>query len=392
MTDRRLKLGITCYPTTGGSGIIATEIGLGMARRGHEVHFICYDVPGRLRPHLCRVAFHRVEVHDYPLKHMGPYPLALATKLAEVSAAERLDVLHVHYAVPHATSAYLARQLLGDGAPRVVTSLHGTDVTWVGSDPSLRATTRLALLASDGLTVPSHYLKRTAHDRLELPAATPIEVIPNFVDTAWWRPAPRRADALRHLLPTNGHTEPPPVLIHCSNFRPLKRLEDTVRILAGVRRVVPAVLILVGDGPERPRIEALVSELGLEEAVCFLGMQLDFVSVLQQSDVFLLPSQTEAFGVAALEALSCGVPVVASRVGGIPEVVADGETGLLCEVGDVAAMTEAVLQLVLKPELHARMSAAARASAARWQVEPMMERWEAYYQRILGTRSPQVSG
>jgi L-malate glycosyltransferase len=371
MTTHAMRIGITCYPTTGGSGIIATEIGCGLARRGHEVHFICSEVPVRLGSRRDSVAFHQVEVHDYPLLNLCPYPLALATKLAEVSAALRLDLLHVHYGVPHATSAYLARQILGAASPRIVTTLHGTDVTLVGSDPTLLPVTRLSVLGSDGVTVPSEYLRQAAYAKLGLPAATPIEVIPNFVDTDSFRPAPRRDEGAK-------------VLIHISSFRPLKRVEDTLRVLVGVRRVVPAVLLLVGDGPERPRIETLVQDLGLGGAVRLLGMQPQFLDLLQQADAFLLPSSTEGFGLAALEALSCGVPVVASRVGGVPEVIADGETGFLCEAGDVAAMTAAALRLVSDTTLRRRMSAAARQSVLRrWQQEPAITRYEEYYRRML---------
>jgi len=367
-----LRLGITCYPTTGGSGIIATEIGCGLARRGHDVHFIGFEVPERLGPRLGSVTFHRVEVHDYSLPHLCPYPLALAAKLAEVSAAVPLDLLHLHYGVPHATSAYLARQILGSASPLLVTTLHGTDVTLVGSDPTLLPVTRLSLLACDGLTTPSAYLRGAAYAKLDLPASTPIEVIPNFVDTEAFRPAPRIDESAR-------------VLIHISNFRPLKCVDDAVRVLAGVRRAVPAAtLVLVGDGPERPRVEALVRELGLGEAVRFAGMQPDVLPLLQQADAFLLPSSTEGFGLAALEALSCGVPVVASRVGGIPEVVVDGETGFLCEAGDVPAMTAAALRLLSDAPLRRRLSEAARSSVlARWQLEPAITLYEEYYRRVL---------
>jgi len=382
-SGRPLTLGVICYPTTGGSGVIATEIGLALFRRGHHVHFICYDVPGRLRSALAQpsslglgtVFFHRVEVNDYPLPHLDAYALALASRLAEVSTTCGLELLHLHYAIPHATSAYLARQILGSQSqkmPRTLVTLHGTDITRVGSDPALLPVNRFSLLHSDALTVPSAFLRQAAYENLALPESTPIEVIPNFVDSERFHPAKER--------PRSGE----PVLIHSSNFRPLKRVGDVVRIFAGVRRVLPARLLLVGDGPERPAIEALVQELGLKGAVSFLGLRIDFLSVLQKSDVFLLPSDTEGFGLAALEALSCGVPVVASRVGGVPEVVTDGETGLLCAVGDVAEMTAAVLRLLGDPALHARMSAAGRKSVEEhFRQEPMVARYEALYRRVL---------
>lgn len=389
MNGAPLRIGITCYPTTGGSGIIGTEIGLELARRGHQVHFICSELPERLRRELGPderapgIFFHRVEIRDYPLPHLGPYPLALAGQLAGVAEAEQLELLHVHYAIPHATSAFLARQMLearGQRAPRIITTLHGTDITRVGSDPSLREVNRFSLLRSDGLTVPSAFLQRAALERLALPAATPIEVIPNFVDTDRFRPAERRA------APASATAARPRVLIHSSNFRPLKRIEDVVRIFAGVQQLMPSRLVLVGDGPERPRIESLVAELGLGEHVQFLGMQLEVVAALQEADVFLLPSTTEGFGLAALEALSCGVPVVASRVGGLPEVVDEGETGFLCPPRDVAAMTAAVLRLFRDPELHQRMSQKGRATVVKeWRQEPRVAQYEAYYHQILST-------
>lgn len=381
-----LRIGITCHPTTGGSGIIATEIGLALAQRGHDVHFICYDVPARLqeeRGPLPHVTFHRVQLGTYPLPHLDAYTLALAAKLAEVSTENELDLLHLHYAIPHATSAYLARQMLraqGQAAPRIVVTLHGTDITLVGNDPSILATNRFSLLRSDGISVPSQFLRQAAYDNLQLGDA-PIEVIPNFVDTDHFRPADsdRLDDTTREK-----------VLIHSSNFRPLKRVGDVVRVLAAVRQKIPAGLILVGDGPERAQTEALVAELGLSSCVRFSGMRHDVLRLLQESDLFLLPSLTEGFGLAALEALACGVPVVASRVGGLPEVVSDGETGLLCESGDVDEMASAVLRVLRDPALHRKMSRAARASVlANFQPAPMVSRYEAFYRRALTcTSSP----
>ena len=381
---KRLRIGVTCYSTTGGSGILATELGIQMARRGHDVHFICHDLPARLAPPAAaipRVAFHRVEVGEYPLPHLDPYSLALAARLAEVSRSEKLDLLHLHYAVPHATSAYLAKEMLrerGDVPPRIIVTLHGTDITVVGCDPSIRATNRFALLRSDGISAPSEFLKQAAYDNLQI-AAAPIEVIPNFVDSDYFRPA---------NAPFFSAAGRPPMLIHSSNFRPLKRVGDVVRVLAAVRKHLPAVLVLVGDGPERAATEALVHELGLADAVRFAGMQLDVLATLQNSDVFLLPSLTEGFGLAALEALSCGVPVVASRVGGVPEVVSDGETGILCEAGDVLEMADAVVRILRDPKLHRRMSLAARRSVEEnFRQAPMIARYEAFYEKVLSDTS-----
>jgi N-acetyl-alpha-D-glucosaminyl L-malate synthase BshA len=378
-----LAIGITCYPTFGGSGIIATELGESLARRGHQVHFICSDVPSRFPRFVDNLFFHGVEVVDYPLFEHSPYPLALASKMVEVSTYAKLDLLHVHYAIPHATSAYLARQILGSRAPKVVTTLHGTDITLVGSDRSFLPITRFSILESDGVTVPSAYLRRATQEKLQIPESFPIELIPNFVDSELFAPVP--SGEPRRWRPPGASDSEPWVLIHSSNFRPLKRVGDVVRVFESVRRQVPARLVLIGDGPERSRVEALVRDLGLSAEVCFLGRQLEFAEVLRDADVFLLPSETESFGLAALEALSAGVPVVASDVGGLSEVVAEGETGFLCPLGDVQAMAERVLLLCRDPKLHARMSEAARAQVlARWQREPAVERYEAYYRRVLG--------
>jgi N-acetyl-alpha-D-glucosaminyl L-malate synthase BshA len=380
---------MTCYPTFGGSGVIATEIGLSMAKRGHRVHFICYEVPFRLDGFSENVFFHAVEVRDYPLFDHSPYPLALASKMVEVSTYERLDLLHVHYAIPHATSAYLARQILGSNAPKVITTLHGTDITVVGSDSSFLPITRFSIAQSDGITVPSEFLRRATYEKLYVPPAVPIEVIPNFVDTDRFKPAASKGwEQLPRLFPAlNGASRGPirpKILIHNSNFRPLKRVEDVVRIFAAVREHVPCLLVLVGDGPERSRIEGMVHTMGLSESVCFLGAQLHFFEVLENSDVFLLPSETESFGLAALEAMSCGVPVVASRVGGVPEVVIDGEQGFLHRVGDIAGMVSSVRRLLEDASLYQRMSTAARRWVEqKWRREPMVDRYEDYYHRVL---------
>ncbi len=391
MSGEALGVGITCYPTFGGSGIIATEIGLSLARRGHRVHFICYDVPSRLDTFSENVFFHEVEVLNYPLFDHSHYALALASKMVEVSTHEKLDLLHVHYAIPHATSGYLARKILGPAAPRLVTTLHGTDITVVGLDRSFLPITRFSIAESDGVTVPSHYLKGATYDNLEVPRSVPIEVIPNFVDTDKFRPVEtKRWDPLRRLFSGAGAigvgsgSQRPKVLIHNSNFRPLKRVDEVVRIFAEVHRAVPSVLVLVGDGPERSRIEGMVREMRLAGVVCFLGKQLNFLDVLRHSDVFLLPSETESFGLAALEALSCGIPVVASRVGGMPEVVTEGELGFLLPVGDTQGMVASVLRLLRDRALYEEISRTARARVEeKWKREPMVTQYENYYRRVL---------
>jgi L-malate glycosyltransferase len=382
--SRSLKVGIVCYPTFGGSGVVATEIGVALARRGHRVHVLSYEVPSRLDHFVENLLFHEVATRSYPLLDDGAYTLALASKIVEVCRYEGLDLLHVHYAVPHATSAYLARQILGPEAPRIVTTLHGTDITLVGSDPSFLPITRFSIVQSDGVTTPSAYLKQATYDRLDVPESMPIEVIPNFVDTERYAPGPRRS-----LAELGGPVMPaaaaaPAVLVHVSNFRPLKRVDDVVRIFSEVNRVRPAVLLLIGDGPERSKVEALVRQLGLGNRVVFVGKMVSFVELLQASDVFLMPSESESFGLAALEALSCGVPVVASDVGGIPEVVPDGEVGFLAPVGDVATMAERVLRILADEGLHGRLSRAARARALQqYGLAPAIARYEAHYERVL---------
>jgi N-acetyl-alpha-D-glucosaminyl L-malate synthase BshA len=362
-----VKIGITCFPTFGGSGIIATEIGLAMARRGHRVHFICAEMPWRFDQYVENVFFHEVQARDYPLFDQSPYALALTSKMVEVAEWEKLDLLHVHYAIPHAASAYLARQILGKNAPRVITTLHGTDITVVGNDPSFLPITRFSIAESDGVTTPSASLRETTLRYLGMDVA--IEVIPNFVDTQLYAPGERKPG--------------PKLIVHNSNFRPVKRVEDVVRVFFAVQQKCDCQLALIGDGPERSRLERLVHELGLAHKVRFLGKQLRFVEVLQAADVFLLPSEIESFGLAALEALACGVPVVATRQGGVPEVVSDGENGFLAEVGDLDAMTDAILRIF---QDDGRMRDAARKTAVmKFPLEPMIDRWEAYYRKVTSS-------
>ncbi|WPB80860.1 N-acetyl-alpha-D-glucosaminyl L-malate synthase BshA [Archangium violaceum] len=381
MSDR-LNLAITCFPTFGGSGLVATEIGLAMAERGHRVHFIARDLPVRLHGMTRKVVFHEVTESDYPaLAHSGTYPLALASKMIEVASYAHLDILHVHYAVPHATAAWMAREVLGDKAPRIVTTLHGTDTTLVGTDPTYLPITRFSILRSDAVTTPSAFLRRATWEGFGIPETFPIDVIPNFVDTKRYWPARDRTH-LRQLFP--GLEDGEPVLIHVSNFRPVKRIGDVVSIFAAVQSRRPCRLVMIGDGPERSPAERRVRELGLEARVAFLGKQESFVEMLAASDVFLLPSEQESFGLAALEALSCGIPVVASNIGGIPEQVEHGTTGYLAPVGDVEAMAGHVLELVREPERWRGFSRRARENVLeRFQLGPAIDRYEALYRRLL---------
>jgi len=371
-----LKIGICCHPTFGGSGAVATELGMALAHRGHEVHFLSYARPARLAEFHPLVTFHRARVSSYPLFRYPPYDLALAALMREVAASHDLDVLHVHYAIPHAVSAALARDMLGSARPRIVTTLHGTDITIVGSDPGYMHPTRYGLRRSDAVTAVSDWL-RAETVRVFGPEAE-IEVIPNFVDTE--RFAPGRVSECRSAFAAAGAK----VLCHVSNFRPVKRVGDTVRILAGVAGRVDARLLLVGDGPERARVEELARELGVSERVNFLGEQTAIERVLTASDLFLLPSEHESFGLAALEAMACGVPVLGTRAGGLQEVVRDGVTGSLFPVGDVETATERALEILTDDGRGKSMGAAARTDALeRFSSAEVVSRYLALYERVL---------
>ncbi len=375
-----LRIGIACFSTFGGSGVVATEIGMALGRRGHRVCILSDRPPVRLDPECPNVTCHQVEPLDYPLLAERSYALALSAKMIEVAQAEKLDLFHLHYAIPHAVSGFLTRQVLGLSAPKMVTTLHGTDVSLVGSDPRFQPLARFAVSQSDAISAPSRWLAETAYQELGLPRDVAIEVIPNFVDTEIFRPL----DAHAEHGPKARLAERPRVLTHVSNFRPLKRVDDVVRIFAAVRAEVPSRLDLVGEGPERSRIEALVASLGLASHVRFLGEKSDLISLLQHSDLFLLPSQTESFGLAALEAMACGVPVVASDVGGIPEVVVDGETGFLVAPGDIALMAKHARRLLTDEDLRRRVSREARHVAeTRFRPAPAIDRYEALYRRVL---------
>ena len=385
--SRPLSIGIVCFPSLGGSGIVATELATGPAQRGHRVHVIASALPSRALPACERLFFHEVSASSTPPLDQGPYALALASGIVQIVEDHGLDLVHVHYAVPHATSAYLAGQVLGDRAPRVVTTLHGTDVTHVGSDPSYRAITRFSVLESDGITVPSEFLRREAHRMLGLPPERRIEVIPNFVDTERFQPAARRDRARFDEVFEDAGADPAdrgaPVLFHVSSFRAVKRVTDLVEALAAVRRRVPARLMLVGDGPERGRLMQRARELRVAGSICLLGARADFADYLKHADAFLLPSESESFGVAALEALSCGVPVVAYRVGGVPEVV-DEESGRLVEPFDVAALSAATIEILTDSGLREEMGRAARARVEEtFRREPALTRYESHYREVL---------
>jgi N-acetyl-alpha-D-glucosaminyl L-malate synthase BshA len=351
-----MKIGITCYPTYGGSGVVATELGKELASRGHDVHFISYALPIRLTM-TDRIFFHEVEVLSYPLFEYPPYDLVLATKMAEVVARYDLDILHVHYAIPHSISAYLAKMMLSDRKIPFVTTLHGTDITLVGNDRSYLPITRFGIEQSDAVTAVSQYLRRRTIEEFQI--QRPITIVPNFVNCDVYRRSPDEALRAKYATPEEG------ILIHISNFRPVKRIEDVIAIFANVRKSTSCKLLMVGDGPERPKAEWLATTHGVAEDVFFLGKQNEMAPFLSIADILLLPSDHESFGLVALEAMACEVPVIATRVGGIPEVVADGEDGHLFELGNVEGMAESCLEILRDPQIRLQMGRAARAHATR---------------------------
>jgi N-acetyl-alpha-D-glucosaminyl L-malate synthase BshA len=381
----RLSLGIVCFPTLGGSGVIASEIAAGLARRGHDVHLIASSRPQRDGSPPDAERFHPIVAPAFPLVDRAPYTLALANTLVELTRQFQLDLLQVHYAIPHAASALLARHTLGDTAPALIVSLHGTDVTHVGSDRAYRAVSTHAIQAADGITVPSVFLREHAHRQLQIPASRAIDVLPNFVDTSEFAPAAVRDRSLWSEL-FETLTPETLCLVHVSNFRAVKRPTDLIEVAARVQTSRPISLLLIGDGPARAEVEARVDALALRPRVRFLGQQTHFVHWLAQADCFLLTSESESFGVAALEALSCGIPVVAYRVGGLPEVI-QPTVGRLVAPFDCRAMAEAVLAVGADPARWAEMSRAARALAeSQFAQTAALDRYETYFDLILERR------
>ena len=382
-----MKIGITCYPTYGGSGVVATELGLELADRGHEVHFISYSQPIRLPKTYPNIHYHEVEVSRYPLFEYPPYDLALATRMAEVAEIYELDLLHVHYAIPHSVSAMLARQMLScdHARPRrrlpYVTTLHGTDITLVGSDPSYLPITRFSIDQSDGVTAISDYLKRRT---LEVFAVqTPIQVIPNFVNCDLYHRTP---ELLEHRSEYAGADEK--ILVHLSNFRPVKRLGDVIEIFDRVQKKIPARLLMIGDGPERSSAEWLAVKKGIHKKVDFLGKQDRISEKLAVADVMLLPSQLESFGLAALEAMACEVVPITTNEGGLPEVVDHGKTGFLAAVGDVETMANYAIEILSDENKLRQMGEAARASAqARFCASKIIPMYERFYRGVLDRSS-----
>jgi len=379
-----MRIGITCYPTYGGSGVVATELGIELAALGHEIHFISYSQPFRLTGRDEGIFYHEVPVSSYPLFEFPPYDLALASRMAEVAEYYALDLLHVHYAIPHSVSALLARQMLAAGGRRLpfVTTLHGTDITLVGLDRSYLPITRYAIQESDGVTSISNYLKeKTVAD---FGVTRPIETISNFVNCDVYAPAAdeaHRREARKRRFGCGGEA----LLMHLSNFRPVKRVVDAVRIFAKVAQATPAQLVLIGDGPDRSSAEWLAHDLGIHARVHFLGKQERVHELLPLADLLLMPSELESFGLVALEAMACKVPTIATRVGGVPELIDDGETGLLFPAGDVDAMAQAAVGLLNdRPRLEAMRDAGRRTAQKRYCATLVVPQYVRFYERLLG--------
>jgi len=371
-----MKIAIVCYPTHGGSGVVATELGLDLAKRGHEIHFISYSSPFRLRGFQQNVYYHEVNVSAYPLFKYPPYDLSLATKIIEIDREYDLDIVHAHYAIPHAISAYLAKQILHGKGPKTITTLHGTDITLVGKDASFYEAVKFSIENSDGVTAVSNYL--TERTQKEFSINKKIKTIYNFVDTNIFNGVVTNCDT-RQFKPNDEK-----LLIHASNFRKVKRLTDIINIFAIVHKYVPSRLLLIGEGPERQASHNLAEELGVLDDVLYLGTQDCIENLLGCADVFLLPSSEESFGLAALEAMSCETPVVGSMVGGIPEVVDHNINGFLHNVGDVKAMADSVIELLTNDGLLKDIKNEARKTAIeKFDSHIVIPEYEKYYHEVL---------
>jgi len=380
-----MKIGITCYPTYGGSGVVATELGIELAARGHEVHFITSSQPFRLTGREQNIHFHQVEVYHYPLFEHAPYDLALATRMAEVAEFYSLDILHVHYAIPHSVCALLARQMLAARGIQLpfVTTLHGTDITLVGQDRSYLPITRFGITQSDGVTAISAHLRDRTREAFNIDSE--IEVIRNFVNCDVYVRRPELVESMRprFALPDEK------LLVHLSNFRPVKRILDVIETFAHVARAIPSRLLLIGDGPDRSQAEYLAIRHGIQDRIHFLGKQDNVNELLPLADLMLMPSEMESFGLAALEAMACGVPAIATRVGGVPELIEDNVNGRLFGVGDVESMAQAAIDLLTNPETLQTMARAARKTAQdHFCASRIIPRYEEYYERVLNRTHP----
>jgi N-acetyl-alpha-D-glucosaminyl L-malate synthase BshA len=371
-----MKIGIVCYPTFGGSGVVATELGKALAKNGHEVHFITYTQPARLDFFNENIFYHEVNIASYPLFQYPPYESALAGKMVDVVKYEELDILHVHYAIPHATSAFLAKQILrcqGINIP-VITTLHGTDITIVGKDSTLAPVVTFSINESDGVTTVSEDLQKETYNAFRV--RKEIEVIPNFVDLERFKK--QKKEHFKRIICPNDEK----LLVHTSNFRRVKRIDDIIKVFAKLKKLIPSKLLLVGDGPERPVMEQLSRDLGLDEDIRFVGKLDAIEEVLSVADLFLMPSEKESFGLAALEAMACEVPVISTNTGGLPELNVHGVTGFLSNVGDIEDMVKNSL-FILQDENLPTFKANALAHAQEFDISKIVPKYEAYYERIL---------
>lgn len=375
-----MKIGITCYPTYGGSGVLATELGKALAAKGCQVHFISYALPQRLNRFVENVFFHEVELTTYPLFEHSLYGLSLTSKMIEVVEYEKLDLLHVHYAIPHATSAYMAKQILRkqNSDIKIITTLHGTDITLVGLEPSFLPLVKFSIEESDGVTAVSKFLKETTLTNYNIDKD--IEVIYNFVDTDVYKPVCNE-QFKKHIAP-----EGEKILVHTSNFRKVKRVPDTIRVLKEVQKKIPAKLVLVGDGPERSETERIARELGVHKDVVFLGKQDGLAEILSSGDIFLMPSQSESFGLSALEAMACGLPVISSSVGGLPELVRHNETGFIAEIGDTDRMAKYAVELLTNEKKYKYfVDNCIKLANTKFNKTQIVPQYVEYYKKVLNS-------
>ncbi|MDZ7658734.1 N-acetyl-alpha-D-glucosaminyl L-malate synthase BshA [Fodinibius sp.] len=371
-----MNIGIVCYPTFGGSGVVATELAKGLAKRDHNVHILSYARPARLDTFRTNISYHEVNMNTYPLFEYPPYDLALANQMASLIEYEKIDILHVHYAIPHATSAYLAKQILGEKAEHVplITTLHGTDITIVGSDPSYKNVVDFSINQSDGVTAVSEYLREETYGRFDI--KKDIKVIPNFIDLDRFQKSDQ-THFKKAICPNDEK-----VVVHVSNFREVKRVPEVVSVFARIlENDIKAKLLLVGDGPDRQRAEQRCRELGICDQVRFLGKQDQVEEILSIADLFLIPSGSETFGLAALEAMSCSVPVISSNIGGLPEVNIHGETGYLCDLDDIDCMGDYAVEILSDENLHAELAQNARKQAETFEMSKIISQYEEYYQQ-----------
>jgi L-malate glycosyltransferase len=376
-----MRIGIACYPTYGGSGVVASELGIELAKRGHEVHVISYDLPFRLQNYTERIYYHEIDVSAYPLFKYPPFTLSAACKMIDIAENNHLDVLHVHYAVPWAVCAHLAREVISESNQklRIVTTLHGTDITLVGSEPAFFKMTKFGIQRSDAVTAVSHYLKKATQDTFHVDC--PIDVIHNFIDSQRFRPRTNDTPCNRKCLAPKGEK----LMIHVSNFRPVKNIPDVIRTFALLRKKMPVRLLMVGEGPELPPARSLAKELGVEADVVFMGRQQVVEDILACADIFILPSAYESFGLSALEAMSCGLPVLATEIGGLSEVVSPGVDGWLCRVGDCECMAERAYDMLINETKRKAMGDAARQKAVeRFNPDNIVTQYENVYKRVLG--------